>query len=64
MSDRPGINPWLPVERTYRVTGYDQFGRERDQTMICKILPSFYFWLGADAYTEPRLISSIVPASE
>jgi hypothetical protein len=41
------------------VAGFDQFGEPVVERMTA-LGPHFYFWLGREAYPEPRLIERIV----
>ena len=44
----------------YRITGFDQFGREMIE-IVPAPPPSLYFWLGRAAYPEPKqMISRLV----
>lgn len=48
-------NPWL---RQLRIVGYDERGNRRTELLPHQV-PDLYFWLGADAYPPPRMVTSI-----
>lgn len=59
----PSLNPWLPVERVAVASGYDAEGKPVSETLRGDERPSYYFWLGKDAYLEPREIRGVLAAS-
>lgn len=59
--DKNAIRP-NPHLKHYAIYGFDQFNKPKTHYMT--IGPPLYFWLGRDAYPEPRRISRIVSDDE
>lgn len=60
----PALNPWLPVEREAVASGYDEYGQPVSETLRWEDRPPYYFWLGRDAYREPRVVGALVASTQ
>lgn len=56
----PSLNPWLQVRRHFKLEGYDQYGLLQSEVLTSEFRPSYYFWLGADAYPEFEIVQAVV----